>query len=199
VIQHVRTRLKSDEISHLSVFAFAPQPLLILLGSLLSDIPAVEVYQRHREPPCWKWEAEPDEFRFIISEPKEISGPPVLVFSLSANIDDKRIFNVLGKDVSIWRVAVSVPHNDFLKSRQQAQIFRQQMRSLMNRIKLRHGEKEVIHVFPAMPVCLAVEFGRILMPKADLPLHIYDENKVLGGFVHAIDVNVGTVGGGRTC
>ena len=199
VTQQVRPRLKAEEIFHFSVFAIAPQPLLILLGSLLSDIPAVEVYQRHREPPVWKWEAEPDDFKFIVNEPKEVAGPPVLVFSLSANIDEKRIFDVMGKDVSIWRVTIPTPHNDFLKSRQQAKIFRQQMRLLMDLIKLRHGEKEVIHVFPAMPVCLAVEFGRILMPKADLQLCIYDENKMLGAFVHAIDINADTVGGERAC
>ncbi len=101
---------------------------------------------------------------------------------------------MMGKNVSIWRVAIQTPHNDFLKSRQQAKIFRQQTRLLMDRIKSQHGEREVIHVFPAMPVCLAVEFGRILMPKADLPLRIYDENKVLGGFVRAIDINSNRAG-----
>ena len=59
----------------------------------------------------------------------------------------------------------------------------------MDRIKTRHGEKATISVFPAMPVALAVEFGRILMPKADLALKIFDENKKLGGFVHALDIN----------
>lgn len=194
VTQQVRTRLKADDISHLSVFAIAPQPLLILLGSLLSDIPAADVYQRHREPPGWRWETEPDNFIYVVNEPKEVAGPPVLIFSLSASLDEKRIFEVMGKNVSIWRVAIQTPHNDFLKSRQQAKIFRQQTRLLMDRIKSQHGEREVIHVFPAMPVCLAVEFGRILMPKADLPLRIYDENKVLGGFVRAIDINSNRAG-----
>lgn len=189
VTQLVRPRLKAGEIAHLSVFAIAPQPLLILLGSLLSDITAAEVYQRHREPPGWKWETKPDDFQFIVSEPKEVAGPPALVLSLSANVADERLFAAMGKDATIWRVTIATPHNDFLKSRQQAQAFRQLMRLLMDHIKLRHGEKEVIHVFAAMPVCLAVEFGRLLMPKADLPLRIYDENKVLGGFVHALDIN----------
>ncbi len=87
-------------------------------------------------------------------------------------------------------MTIPTPNNDFLKSRQQAQVFRKQLRPLMDRIKAQHGEKAVIHVFPAMPVALAVEFGRILMPKADLPLAIYDENKRSGGFVHALDVNL---------
>ena len=59
----------------------------------------------------------------------------------------------------------------------------------MDRMKFRHGEQALIHVFPAMPVALAVDFGRIIMPKADLPLRIYDENKTLGGFVFALDLD----------
>ncbi len=190
VLQQIRPRLKAGEIVHLSVFAIAPQPLLILLGSLLSDIPAAEVYQRHREPPSWTWENKPDNFQFIVREPNEVTGPPTLVLSLSASITDERLFAVMKKEMTIWRVTIVAPHNDFLKSRQQAQAFRQQMRLLMDRIKLRHGENETIHVFPAMPVCLAVEFGRLLMPKADLPLIIYDENKGLSGFVAALDINL---------
>ena len=31
-----------------------------------------------------------------------------------------------------------------------------------------HGEHATLHVFPAMPVALAVEFGRIIMPKGRL-------------------------------
>ena len=62
------------------------------------------------------------------------------------------------------------------------------VRRLLNRIKTVHGEQAIIHVFPAMPVALAVEFGRVMMPKADLPLRIYDQNQQLGGFVQALDL-----------
>ena len=58
----------------------------------------------------------------------------------------------------------------------------------MDRIKLRHGQKAVVHVFPAMPAALAVDLGRIIMPKADLPLHIYDENMARGGVVSALEL-----------
>jgi hypothetical protein len=187
--QSVRPRLRSGEISHISIFALAPQPLLILLGSLLSDIPAAEVFQLKREPRGWGWEEEPAEFSYIVQEPKGTYGAPALVFALSATVDDGRIHSVLGTATSIWRVTIPLPHNDFLKSRKQTQVFREQIRILMDRIKTCHGESAVINVFPAMPVALAVEFGRILMPKADLALRVYDENKGLGGFVHAMDIN----------
>jgi hypothetical protein len=188
----VRSRLRASDISHLSVFAIAPQPLLILLGSLLSDIPAADVYQLHREPPGWRWETQPEKFDYLVDEPADAHGSPALVFALSATVTDDRIRSVLGKDTSIWRVTVSVPHNDFLKSKPQSRVFRQTARGVMDRIKARHGEQAVINVFPAMPVALAVEFGRILMPKADLPLQVYDENKKLGGFARAFEINTRT-------
>jgi hypothetical protein len=193
VTQLVRPRLAQGNIQHLSIFAVAPQPLLILLGFLLSDLQAAEVYQLHREPPDWRWQEGPEHFEYLVFEPKEVKGPPALILSLSATISDERITTVLGKDVTIWRVTVAEPHNDFLKSRQQVQLFRQQLRRLMDRIKIQHGEQAVLHVFPAMPVALAVEVGRIVMSKADLSLRIYDENKELGGFVYALDLNTGNV------
>ncbi|HEY2461634.1 MAG TPA: HNH endonuclease [Candidatus Acidoferrum sp.] len=185
----VRPRLRAGDISHLSIFALAPQPLLILLGTLLSDIPAADVYQLHREPPGWCWEAQPEQFEYVLEEPESSKGIPVLIFALSATVTDARIHSTLGEDVSIWRVTIPDPHNDFLKSRAQANAFRQTVRRVMDRIKARHGEQANIRVFPAMPVALAVEFGRLLMPKADLPLEIYDENKVLGGFVRVLEIN----------
>jgi hypothetical protein len=191
VTQKIRPRLAQGNIQHLSIFAIAPQPLLILLGYLLSDLPAAEVYQLHREPPDWRWHEDQGNFEYSIVEPDEVIGHPVLILSLSATISDSRITDVLGTDVTLWRVTISEPHNDFLQSRGQAQQFRQQMRLIMDRIKARHGEKALLHVFPAMPVALAVEIGRIIMPKADLALRIYDENKQLGGFVHALDLNSG--------
>jgi hypothetical protein len=188
----VRSRLRAADISHLSVFALAPQPLLILLGSLLSDIPGADVYQLHREPPGWRWETQPEDFDYIVEEPAEAIGSPALVLALSSTVTDVRVHAVLGKQVSIWRVTIPFPHNDFLKSKPQSRVFRQTARRVMERIKTRHGEQAVISVFPAMPVALAVEFGRIQMPKADLPLQVYDENKKLGGFVRALEINMRT-------
>jgi hypothetical protein len=186
----VRPRLADENAHRLSVFAMAPQPLLMLLGSLLSDIPEAEVYQLHREPADWRWQDHPNGFDYVIKKPIGERGVPALVLALSATILDDRITAVLGTETTIWRVTVPRPNNDFLKSRQQLQRFRELMRGLLDEIKARHGEEALIHVFPAVPVAIAVEMGRVLMPKADLPLRIYDENKVLGGFVHALDLNI---------
>ncbi|WP_445683059.1 hypothetical protein [Solibacillus sp. FSL K6-1126] len=49
-------------------------------------------------------------------------------------------------------------------------------------MKLIHGEDSGIHIFPATSVSTAVEIGPVWMPKADLPLHLYVENKKNGSF-----------------
>jgi hypothetical protein len=43
----VRERLATGMIDHLSVFSLAPQPLLILFGTMLGDIVPCDVYLRH--------------------------------------------------------------------------------------------------------------------------------------------------------
>jgi hypothetical protein len=181
----VKPRVAQGAIQHFSVFALAPQPLLILLGHLLCDISAAQVYQLHREPPDWRWQQDPDGFQYELTEPDRIAGPPALVFSLSATIDNGRIEAVL-PGATIWKLSSPVPNNDFLKGNGQARLFREHVRRVLDRIKASHGEQAVLHVFPAMPVALAVEFGRVIMPKADLRMQIYDQNRALGGFVPAL-------------
>jgi len=186
----LKPRLISGEIKHLSVFAFAPQPLLIELGHLLSDIPTAKIYQLHREPPNWVWQKNADDFHFEIIEPMQTFPVVALNLSLSANIDDSRIQSVLGPDVSIWTVKTPQPNNDFLKTEKQLQLFREQFRLLLDRIKHKHGQSTVLHVFPAVPVAIAVEIGRVRMPKSDLPLKIYDQSNAQGGFIKAFEISV---------
>ncbi|MGE8000273.1 SAVED domain-containing protein [Lysinibacillus sp. NPDC093190] len=184
----VKGKLESSENKHLSVFALAPQPLLILLGTLISDLYPAEVYQLGREPQTWKWRDEYDGFEYEVIEPIEIHKKVAINLSLSATIDNSRITNVIGGDTSIWTITIPSPNPDFLKGKNQLRQFRVLMRGLFNKIKLIHGEDSVIHIFPATSVSTAVELGRVWMSKADLPLSLYDENKKIGGFQYAFSI-----------
>lgn len=186
--RNVRARLKDGDIEHLSVFALAPQPLLVLLGSLMGDIADVEVYQLHREPKGWRWLEDCGPIELSVEEPQEVTGAPALVLSVSATITDHRIHQVLGDSVSLWKVTIRAPNNDCLRCRNQLREFRQCVRPLMDRIKERHGEGVQLHVFPALPVAMAVELGRIRQEKAALSWRIYDQVNHRGGFVPAITI-----------
>ena len=85
---------------------------------------------------------------------------------------------------------VQVPHNDFMKSRDQLSLFRQAFRRLLDTIKAENGQDVLLHVFPAVPVSVAVEVGRVWMPKADLPMRVYDQNRQNGGFKVAFDISI---------
>jgi len=174
----VKAELQNGNIRHLSIFAVGSQPLLIELGALLSDITTAEVYQLHREPSSWRWDQLPVEFCYRVIEPEKTDCKHVaLNLSLSGTITEDRIHKALGKDVSIWTITIDEPNNDFLKSQCQLKLFRETMRKVFDKIKFTHGEDRELHIFPAAPVAVNVELGRVWMPKADLNMVIYDQNK----------------------
>lgn len=184
----IKPRIEESAPCGFSLFSLAPQPLLILLGTLFTDKIPVEVYQLHREPPTWMWQDHPTGFNFIVNQPSSTDYNPVLIISLSDEINHDRIFNVLDEKVSIWELTVKDCHNDFLKSKAQLSMFRESVRRLMVLIKKSHGCKYPLRIFPAMPVACAVEFGRVRMPKADMPLIIYDQNNKAGEFIESIQI-----------
>jgi hypothetical protein len=177
-----------DECKHFSFFALAPQPLLIQLGALCTDKMDVETYQLHREPKGWFWQDSQDDFDYILRKPDHFNGMPVLIISLSDHVSHDRITKVIGEDVSIWEITLEQPHNDFLQAKQQLSLFRKQLRSLIVEIKRAHGEATPLHIFPVMPVSCAIEFGRVRMPKADMPWLIYDHDMKTQEFIKTIEL-----------
>ncbi len=189
--RRVKERIDSGEVNHLSVFAMAPQPLLILLGSLMIDITNAEVFQRHREPQTWDWPDRAARLAFRVEEPSSFEGSPVLVLALSAPVTDERITAVLGPDVAIWRVTVPHPNTDLIKSRKHLSDFRTVIRALLDRIKAHHGQTTPLHIFPVAGISTSVELGRVRMPKAHMPWHLYDQVNARGGFVPALSIPLG--------
>ncbi|RRD22040.1 HNH endonuclease [Brucella pituitosa] len=186
--EKIRGRIERQQITHASVFALAPQPLLIELGRQLCDILPVEVHQRHREPATWKWQNDSPPIEFQVEAPTQVYSTVALILGVSATIPKERIEAVLGQDVSVWSITAISPHNDVMRSDGDLSRFRQELRRLFDKIKSVHGEGAAINVFPALPVSAAVEMGRVWMPKADLPLNVFDQNRKIGGFVSALRI-----------
>ena len=181
--ERVGGRIERQEIRHLSVFALAPQPLLVELGRLLYDIVPTTVHQRHREPSTWNWQRDRPVLDFIVSEPSDAVSKPVIValkLAVSATVNDERIQKALGEETAIWSLTIDEPGNDVVRQPEDVAAFRIALRKMYDAIKAHHGEDAVINVFPALPVSLAVEVGRVWMPKADLALRIYDQIRVHG-------------------
>ena len=175
--------------THFSVFAFAPQPLLIKLGALLGNAHAMDIYQRHRYPPSWKWQLPTETVTFTIIPPAEDRPVVALNISLSARINNQGIYDTLGADCSIWTITINSPSVHFVRSPLQIAAFDSIARSVYDAINFKYSQQTALHVFPAMPNSIAVQFGRSRLPKVDLPMVIYDNHKATNGFAKALTIN----------
>lgn len=167
-----------DDIDCVSVFALAPQPLLVKLGAKLSDLHKVKVYQKHREPDTWKWQEITEPNPMSVIRPQDTSKTPVLIFSLCAKAISTRIKNRFGDEASIWEVTAKNPNNDMLRSADQLVEFRKLTRRVLDDINA-SSQADSIKVFMAMPAACAVELGRVWMPKADKTLVLFDKNNAV--------------------
>lgn len=186
--RELRPGLAEGEFDRLAVFGLAPMPLLVKLGSFLTDIPSVDVFQLHRNPKGWIWPNDKAQIGLRVERPGNVSGEPVLILSLSATIADDRIVAVLGEGRSIWRVTVATPNQECIRARPALVEFCAVMRALMDEIKGAHGQNSKLHIFPAAPVSAMVELGRLRQPKADMEWVVYDQVKGRGGFVHTLTI-----------
>jgi len=188
--REIEPRIREQSPAHFSVFALAPMPLLIQMGTLFTDKIDVDVYQLIREPKTWTWQEYPEGFEFVINEPDTFEYPPALVISLSDRITNDRIYKILGEKVSIWELTVPNEFigNDVIRSQVQLSMMRTVIRKLMIRIKEKHGFNTPLSIFPTMAISCAIEMGRSRMPKADMPWVIYDQNNEVGQFIEAIKI-----------
>jgi hypothetical protein len=177
------------EIKHLSVFAFAPMPLLIKLGTLINDISVAEIYQPVRSPNTWKLTNDPASVSYCVISPVAKHKTAALNISLSATVTNDRITTVLGEECSIYTITIASPFNDYLKIKHDLVEFGNTMRKLFDRIKAEYDDTTPLHIFPAMPIATAIELGRVWMPKADMPLFIYDQNTATDGFKKVLEIN----------
>jgi len=179
VSQDVLPKFKDSEYDCISLFALAPQPLLVKLGTLLNDVYKVKVYQKHREPDTWAWQVDSEQNHFKVNTPEDTTKAPVLVFAISADAIASRVERKYGDAASIWVISAEKVGNDMLRSADQLAEFRTIVRSTLDEINATSTEPS-IKVFMAMPAACAVELGRVWMPKADKSLVLFDKNNSFG-------------------
>lgn len=186
----IRPELEDGSIKHLSVFGFAPQPLLIYFGYLLGDKFPAEIYPLQRNPREWKWtNVGCNDLEYIISKPEETQYPPVLTISLSAKIDEDRIKNSLKNEpYSHWDISIKSPDREFLTNKNYLYRFSREISILLDDIKNKHGINTELKVIPVMPLATAIEFGRRIDPKSSMPIKLYNNNQNSGIFEPVIDI-----------
>ena len=183
---------RPERTLRISVFALAPIPLLVHLGSKLSDKMVVDLYQRHRDPECWSWKEGGGEATYItrcIVEGRE-KGLIGLLVNLSGRNSADTVAAIVGKEATLYELTLheQEPTPLFLKTRQDLERFKIEYIWTMAMIRQTHPGLNIIHLFPAVPAPVAITLGRDRLPKVDPPLLVYDRDARTAGFALTLEV-----------
>jgi len=181
------------ETRHISLFALAPIPLLIYLGSQLSNKVPVDVFQRHRDTEDWVWKDSgiSAEYRFDRIQEGSGQGRIALILSLSGKVRTEALPTEIDDQFTIYELTLANidPNPAYLRQRDDLTRFKEAYQAALRTIARDCGHCDTIHLFPAVPAPVAVYCGRELLPKVDPKLLVYDFDKRLSGFTPIIEVN----------
>ena len=189
--------IDEEKIKHLSVFALGPMPLLMFLGKCIGDTVPSDLYQSHRNiddtNQTWSWpkEEQDTETCYIVKSPRinKKGGNVAIVLSLSGKIDSNRYKRLVSENFSVYEITIENPSPHFLKSRKQLEGFSREYRKLLNDIQATYGDSCQISIIPAVPAPIAVECGRILLPKSDPEIFAYEYDKSQEHFRKVLKIN----------
>ena len=171
---------------HLSIFAFGPIPFLMKLGhSLGSKIP-YDIFQKHRDTDTWNWRPSgkiADYSLICVSKGKSNSKVGILL-SLSVTIIQNDLSQKIKAEFPLYQLTLvsRTPSPMFMRRREDLARFKSKYLSMLDHIRRRHPEIKELHIFPAVPVSIAVLCGIERLPKVHPKFIVYDYNQNDRGF-----------------
>lgn len=195
VLRYLDEGIDDIKIKHISLFGISPMPLLMYLGRCIGDTVPTDIYQSHRNientSKTWSWQEEAAvELSYSLSCEQESEGGIVfLKLAISDVIEWDKYKNLVSGDCSIYQITVSEPSPHFLKSKKQLEIFSYEYRKLLNKIQAKHGKNCKINILPAVPISIAVECGRVILPTKDPEIYACEYHSDRGGFQAVLQIN----------
>jgi hypothetical protein len=183
------------KIKHLSIFGISSMPLLIFLGKCIGDTIPTDIYQSHRNivdtSKTWNWQEENDvELSYLVSCEQEGGGDIVLLkLAISDTLQYDKYANLVADDYSIYQITVNEPSVHFLKSKRQLEIFSYEYRKLLSEIQKKHGRNCTILILPAVPVSIAIECGRVILPTKDPKIYACEYYADKDGYANVLKIN----------
>jgi len=182
--QRFYATLRQADVANIAIFALAPIPLLVALGSCLSNKYPTSLFQLHRDTNDWRWkeDGEPMEFACrMLHEGTDVQRV-ALVCSLSGAVPSEDYRRAVDNSFTVYGITPdgSAPSFDCLRLRESLQAFRACYRRTLQRITGGHPGVKEIHLIPAVPAPAAVAMGLDRMPKAHPGLVVYDKRGEAG-------------------
>jgi hypothetical protein len=182
-----------QQTGHISVFALGPMPLLIFLGSQLSNKVSTDLYQRHRDTESWTWKKSGVSVKYKFHEIRRGSDSrhAALLLCLSGSGPRENLPSSIDSTYFVYELTLDgiTPCPTFLSLREDLENFRIAYQEALAEIAKVHGSLKELELFPAVPAPVAVLCGRETLPKIHPALRVYDYDKVQGGFTYQLTVN----------
>jgi nucleoside phosphorylase len=174
-----------------AIFAMAPIPVLVALGRLVGDKRSIMVFDRHRHRAAnsWAWddnESTTTDWRIEAARSPPVATDVAVVLSISGEVDLAQVQGALTVAHPLYELRITDPRPNVVRTCDQLRSFGEKWRELLGRIRATHGTNVKIHLFPAVPLSVAIECGRRLLPKVDPPIRVYDVTQ--GKFRYALTV-----------
>jgi hypothetical protein len=186
----LRNPARARHIKHISVFPFAEIPLLIYLGRCLGDKIPMTIHQLHRSDAPWTWQPFNERgFFYITKDALKVSKRVknvAITCSLSGRISEADVKKVVNTD-AVYEINLQNADRNFLKSREQLELFSKEYFALLDQITERHGQDCTIHQFSAVPLAVAVEMGR-QHRKHHPVMMLYDYNRKTNTHEYALSL-----------
>jgi SMODS-associated and fused to various effectors sensor domain len=195
VLRYLDEGIDDVKIKHISLFGMSPMPLLMYLGRCIGDTVPTDIYQSHRNientSKTWSWQEDiAVKLSYSVScEQESESGIVFLKLAISDAIEYDKYENLVSSDCNIYQITISEPSPHFLKSKRQLEIFSYEYRKLLNEIQSKHGKNCKIYILPAVPIPIAVECGRVILPTKDPEVYACEYYSDRGGFQIVLQIN----------
>ena len=158
----VRRFMEAESPEHISVFAFAPIPLLVVLGRALGDVQPNAVFQPHRTS-NWDWQdasaSDPPlnpDFPEVETDVAEVA----LKVEISTVVHDDHIFAAVGRRLPVYRIGLENPAVYSIGTEASLIAFKATLLTMMEQICEQQPQVEKIHLFAAVPPAIAVAIGQ---------------------------------------
>ena len=174
---HFLQKIKEKDAEVGEVYPLSPIPLLIHLGSLLTDTVPYSIYQFNRETQLWVSDnsgTNKDLSLTVSQQIKENQELAVLV-SVSGIVKLKSVEEILGNDFDFISFEVDDPGLKRI-------LYREDVVNIQSKIKddveklFQKYDYEKIHLFYAGPAGLAIEIGRGINPNIWCEVYLYQYN-----------------------
>lgn len=187
-IDKYRELIHGDGSRRTSVFAIAPQPVLIGLGTMFADDGNVDVYQKRRDADGWSWASDgtPNSFSLEVVSSGSSEDCAITV-SVSGPIDRETYAGALPDSVeTVYKLRASRTGPTAIRLRDDWYEFKRTVTTAIFKIHERHPEVRRLHVFPAMPVSACVAFGMAWNERLIPELVVYEKHE--GTFSRALSI-----------